>query len=59
MYLINIWWIFTYQSTGEGSGTFLIQENSVLASQLEQYVEFLSEISVEKLSFHPAAQFSF
>lgn len=58
MYLLNIWWIFTYQSTGEGSGTFLMREDFVLASQLEQYVEFLSEIGVEKLSFHPAAEFS-
>lgn len=45
------------QSTGEGSGTFLVQDNFVSASQLEQYMRFLSEISVEKLSFHPAAEF--
>lgn len=58
MHLLNIWRIFTYwnQSTGEGSGTFLIEENFVSASQLEQYVGFLSEISVEKLSLHPAAE---
>lgn len=57
--LLNVWRIFTCwnQSTREGSGTSLIRESFVLASQHEHCIGFRSEMGVEKLGFPPADKF--